>query len=216
MVQKKLIPSSLRSSGAFRRDLKALLSLSSDQLIILGRIASESTEGFSAGSQAAPLADEMGISVDEARHAVLVADLLYERCRSERISVDEAVEQLATISQELDLPDVTEKTAALGQLLSIKKLYEGEGYVRSQARSIVAHLMNLDGVWDIRPVFHRDTGEITKRLPVLILTASWHDDVGESHNATFQLDEDDWVDFQEKVQELARQRSALGEYLEQP
>ncbi|MCH7493955.1 hypothetical protein IIA16_04520 [bacterium] len=83
-----------------------------------------------------------------------------------------------------------------------------------QARSVIAHFLDIDGVWDIRPVFHRETGKVTKELAVLLLSVSWHDDVGVSHNATFQLDENDWASFQDKVQELANQRSALVEYMD--
>ena len=214
MATKKLVPDSLRSNEAFSRDLKELLTLTADQLSGLNRLATESPDGFSASLQAAPVAAETGVTLEKARRAILIADFLYERSRTQRIGVDDAVQHLADIAPELGITDIDDKTEALLALLSPKELYETGGYSKMQARSVIAHFLDIDGVWDIRPVFHRETGKVTKELAVLLLSVSWHDDVGVSHNATFQLDENDWASFQEKMKELVAQRQALSEYQE--
>ncbi len=213
VATKKLIPDSIRSNEAFRRDLGALLSLEPGQLEVINRMAVESADGFSPSPQASPVAEATGLSVDDARRAILVADVLYERCRDQRIPVSDAVDQLATIAPEVGVQDFSEIAATLLELLSPKHVYETEGYAKVQSKSVVAHFIGLDGVWDIRPVFHRETGKITKNLPVLLLNVAWHDDVGTSHSAAFQLDDDAWADLRETVQELTDRLASLDEYL---
>lgn len=213
MAEKKLIPESLRSNESYRRDLKALLTLDTGPIQTLNRLAEESADGFSPADQAKDLANETDFETGEARRVILVASLLYESCRDQRLAVDDAIKQLVEIADDLGISNFSEKADTFADLLSLKSKYETEGYTRQQAKAVVPHLMALDGVWDIRPVFHRESGQIIKRHPILLLSVSWHDDSGSSHSASFQLDDDDWSDFTKKVRELEEQRNALNDAL---
>ncbi|MCH7698127.1 MAG: hypothetical protein IH865_04220 [Chloroflexi bacterium] len=210
MAEKKLIPESLRSNESFRRDLKELLTLGTKPILALNRMAEESADGISPADQTAGLALETELETAEARRVILVASVLYESCRDQRLPVDDAIGQLADIADEMGISSFSDNADSFAELLSVKSKYETEGYARLQAKAVVPHLMDLDGVWDIRPIFHRESGEIIKRYPILLLSVSWHDDSGSAHSASFQLDDDDWADFTKQVHELEEQRSALG------
>ena len=210
----QLIPSHLLPSESFKRDLRALLRLTSDQIIALSRLAADSASGFSPSAQAPTFAEAASISSDEARRAILIAEYLYERCREHRISPDDAVAQLVDVAPSVGIEEITDRAAALGDLLSVKDLYETEGYARRQTVAVVSHFVDLDGIWDVRPVFHRETGDIATNLTVLLLKLSWHDQDGTSHSAAIQLDEDDWASLRERVQKLENERVAVTRYLE--
>ena len=74
--------------------------------------------------------------------------------------------------------------------------------------------MNVDGAWDIRPVFHRETDEMIKKVLVLLLNLRWHDTTGTQDDIVLQLNEDDWRDFSDKIKELEQQYEATKNYLE--
>lgn len=138
-----------------------------------------------------------------------MAEYLYERSREYRISPDNAVAQLLQIGADFDIEDLSTRADALRALVASKDAYEGGLRARLQATSTVPHFSGLDGVWDIRPVFHRERGDIIARVAALLLNVSWHDMDGTTHEAIVQLSEEDWEDFKEEVNELETRRAAL-------
>ena len=191
-----------------------MLLLPPEQMLVLARLAEETPEGYGATTQSASLADSAGVTSDEARRVILVVDYLYERCRNRNIALDAAIEELTAIASELEIEEIADRAAALNALLSPKDLYETKGRTGEQARSVVPHFIDFDGVWDIRPLFHRETGAVANSRPVLLVSFSWHDDAGTAHNASFQLDDEDWALLRQKMDELSNQRSELGKYME--
>jgi hypothetical protein len=207
-----LIPTTLLSVASFRRDLLRLLGLSAHALEWLNSIG-DGPDGFYAPVQSAKLAEHAGVGLEDAMGAVRVAEYVYERCRESHIAPDDGVTELLQIAATFQVEDAADKASALRALLSTKSGYEAGRYARKRTLSTVHHFEGLDGVWDNRPIFDRDTGEVLKSVPVLIMGVSWHDKTGTSHDAVFQLDDDDWRDFVERVEQLKRQREALQRHL---
>lgn len=210
-----LISSTLLNSSSFRRELETFLRLSADQLNKMAVIAN-GADGFSPSRQAISFSEQASLSLEEARQSLGIAEYLYERCRDHEISPDDAVEELKGISVRLKIgAEIAGKEAALRDFFSAKDAYESERYANLLASSVAGHFQRLDGVWDIRPVFHRDTGKLVAKVPVLLINLRWHDQGGESHDAVCQLDDEDWANFKEQVDKLQRQRGTLQELLEE-
>ncbi len=206
--EKPLIPHSLLSLGSFREDIQALLTLSPEQLQVLSALAN-GRDGFWPSRQTMSFAEQASISLDEAKRTLGVAEYLYERCREYQISPDHAVAQLLDVARALGIEHVAAKDPALRDLVSPKDAYESQRHAASEATGTVAHFQRLDGVWDIRPIFHRHTHEVVARVPVLLINVAWHDMAGTTHEAVFQLDDDDWADFKREADKLDERRRAL-------
>jgi len=212
---KPLIPQLLLSSPAFRNDLSRMLGLSASQIDQLDSLAA-GPDGFSPALMATQFAAEASLAPEDARGSLRVAEYLYERCRDHRISPEDATAQLVQIAETWGLGDATEKVPALTKLLATKEQYERGRHAELRALSTVAHFEGLEGVWDIRPVFHREREEVIAKVPVLLLNVSWHSTAGKSQEAVFQLNEEDWEDVKEAVDRLDTQRKAVRDQLEEP
>ncbi len=134
---------------------------------------------------------------------------LYERCREQSISSDGGATQLVEIGESFEVKDITEKREVFKSILSTKESYEKGRRAELQATEIIGHFVDLDGVWDLRPVFHRETGEIITKLPVLIMNVTWHDSTSTRHVAVFQLAERDWEEFKSKIDKLENHRKIV-------
>lgn len=118
------------------------------------------------------------------------------------------------MASDLDLTeDIETKKSALQGLVSLKDHYEAGSYAESRATSVVAHFGGIDAVWDIRPIFHRQTSRIIRRIPVLIMGVSWHDNTGEHHEASFQLTAEQWGELKSKIAEIDVQWNSISEEL---
>lgn len=213
--EKPLIPHSLLSLASFREDLQALFTLSPEQLQVLSALGN-GRDGFWPARQTMSFAEQASISLDEAKRTLGVAEYLYERCREYQISPDHAVAQLLDGARALGIEHVAAKDPALRDLVSPKDAYESQRYAAIQAIGTVPHFMRLDGVWDIRPIFHRDTDELVARVPVLLINVAWHDTGGTGHEATFQVNDEGWTDLKREVDKLDRRRRALQSELGEP
>ncbi len=209
---KDIIPGYILSLDSFRRDLEALLGLSEEQLLQLDSIA-DSPDGFSTDVQTVKFAEQASLPFDKARASLSVAGYFYRRCREDDISSDDAIRQLSKIASMLGI-DISGKESALRRLLALKDSYETGRYAESRAVDVGNHFMNVDGAWDIRPVFHRETDEMIKKVLVLLLNLRWHDTTGTQDDIVLQLNEDDWRDFSDKIKELEQQYEATKNYLE--
>ncbi len=212
---KPLIPTSLLSSAGFRDDLRRLLDLSVPQLEQLNSLAT-GPDGLSPAQLAARFAEEAAITIEAARGALRVAEYLYERCRELRMPPDQAVGQLAESAARSAMGDISDKASALRSLLASKDEYEAGRHVALESLSVVPHLAKLEGIWDIRPVFHREREEVVARIPVLLLNVCWHDTTGQTHETALQLDEDDWEDVREGIDKLEAQRRIIRAYVDEP
>lgn len=209
---KSLIPENILGLDSFRRDFEVFLSLSKEQLLQLNSIA-DSPDGFVAHVQTVKFAEQSSLPFEKARASLLVGGYLYRRCREDKISPDDATRELSKISSILGI-DISGKESALRSLLAVKDSYEAGRYADSRGVDVGYHFMRVDGAWDIRPVFHRDTGEIVKRVLVLLLNLFWHDTTGTEHDAVFQLGEKDWAEFNKKIGKLQQQYEAIKKTLE--
>lgn len=209
--EKRLIRPATLTSVGFRNELGIFLRLSAEQIHELSVMA-DSRDGFRATRQTMRFAERASISPDDARYVLRVAEFLYETCRESRLPVDDAVTELVDTAAALGIPDVSEKRSALGDLLAAKDGYESERYAEAQALATVAHFMSLEGTWDIRPVFNRETQEVVTTVPVLLLNLSWHDLSGTDHEAVVQLNEDEWDELREVVEQVEEKRQAIQKH----
>jgi hypothetical protein len=154
------------------------------------------------------------LSVEIARRTLRVTRYLYERCRDSSIDPVDAAAELVRMASDLDLTeDIETKESALQRLMSLNDHYEAGSYAESRATSVVAHFGGIDAVWDIRPIFHRHTNRIIRRIPVLIMGVSWHDNTAQHHEASFQLTAEEWSEFKSKIAEIDVQWESISEEL---
>lgn len=209
---RSLVPGHILSLDRFRRDLEILLRLSKDQLLQLTSIA-DSPDGFATDVQTVKFVEQSSLPFDEARKSLVVAGYLYNKCRDDHISPEDATTELSKIASTLGI-DISGKESTFRSLLAVKDSYEVGRYAERRGVDVGAHFMNIDGSWDIRPVFHRATDEIAKSVLVLLLNLLWHDTTGTEHDAIFQLSEKDWAEFNKKIEKLRRQHEAIKKHLE--
>lgn len=205
----RLISRSVHAAPAFRRDVRTLLKLSPVALRSLGQM-SDSPDGL-LGVEEGDFARAAEATLSDATRAVSVASYLYERARKSKISGHEAAEQLAEYARDigLDESDIIERKAAIEELLSPKPTYEREGQARRQGTVVVDHFVSASGVWDLRPVFDRQTEKSVDYIPVLLVSMTWHDDVGNSQRSVFQMSEDEWIVFLDAMGRIDRERQTV-------
>jgi len=209
--EKQLITDTLLYSASFRDDMVKFLGLSADHLRDLNSLA-DGPDGFRPSRQSTRFATKAAISADDARAALRVAEYLYEKCRDEAISLDAGVNELTQIASDLQVADVATKASELRDILAVKDGYESKRQAAAQAVATVAHFVGLEGTWDIRPVFNRETREVVATVPVLLLNLSWHDHGGTLHEAVVQLNDEEWGDLEEVVKRIRDNRDALGKH----
>ena len=211
---KSLLPARMVASRAFRDDVRKLLVLPVSTLQLLDSLI-RSGAGFSS-EQVLKFAGQAVLSIEEARSVLNVTEYLYDRLRDERIALPGAIDEIISLGQELEIPGLAEKRAALEALLSTKEQHERTRYAQEIATSVVPHFGGVHGVWDVRPVFRREGDGILTKVLVLLLRVSWHSDAGpqSEREAVFQLGEDDWKDLRETLEDLERRRSLLREELD--
>lgn len=202
--EKRLISFGLLSRKAFKDDLVKFLRLSKAQLQQLD-VASQGPDGFWPASQSLKFAEQAAIPSEDARAILEVAQFLYEGCREQSISPEAGTTQLIEICESLKVPDAAEKRDAFICILSTKESYEKGRRAQLRATEFAGHIEDLEGIWDLRPVFHRESGEIIAKVPVLIINITWHDNTRTTHEAVFQLAERDWEEFKNKIDKLEKQ-----------
>lgn len=211
--QQGLIPSHLRQVDRFENDLKSFLSLSIDQLEALARIG-ENPKGYRRSMRAEEFSVEAGLSRETASNALDFALFLYERCREYNIGPNIAAGELIEIGKELQIEGIEEKRSVLGSVVAVKTDFERSGYADRILASVVPHYEDIEGVWDLRVVFNRESGNVSTTLPTLIMSVSWHDMVGQRHQAVFQLNEEEWAELRRSVDKLHDQLLALKTHIQ--
>jgi hypothetical protein len=208
---KRLIPTAILASPTFLSDFRSFIGLSAEQLKVVDSLA-QTPDGYSPSKQSERLASEAGISSDSATATLRVAEYLYERCREHQIPVEEALDQLADAASSLDI-SVEDRREILRSILRAKPDYEAGRHASLQAIAALSHFVGIEGVWDIRPVFNRETREIVANVPVLLVSINWHDAVGNNYSAQFQLDEEDWAELRSDFDELEKRWNVIQEQL---
>jgi hypothetical protein len=208
---KELIPSPLLATRTFREDLKRLLNLPPGELLWMNSIA-DGADGFSPGRQSMKLAQHAGIDPQDAIGVLRAAQYIYERAHESSISAEDATRELLEIAPTLDVQDVGRLADPLRALLATKDRYEVERYAKSEGLIALPHFTGMEGVWDIRPIFNRDTGEVLTTVATLILNVSWHDSVRNDYSTVFQLTADEWTELREALDKLERERQVMERY----
>lgn len=211
--EKRLIPQSLLSRRTFVTDLKKLLSLTHTDLEQLHKLAN-GPDGFWPSNQSLKFAEQASVSNEDARIILNVAEYLYERAHENVISPERGAAELVEIGKSVGVDKVEEKRPLFEHLLATKEAYERGRRATLRATEVIAHFEDLDGTWDIRPVFHRESEEIIAKVPVLILNVKWHDSSGTSRDAVFQLAERDWDEFRQKIEKLEKKHEVLRRELD--
>jgi len=208
----RLIPSNLEQLTNFRRDLRAFLELTPDELGILALVG-DSAEGYSRTRKATEFSEKASISVETASRVLDVVSFLYERCREQNIPPGIAVGELIELARQLEISDAVQKADVLTTVLESKETFEHQGYAERIHGAVVPHFEDIEGVWDLRVVFNREGNQVSKELPTLILSVSWHDHVGQRRQVVFQLDEEEWNELRRTTDTLQKRLIALKRHM---
>ena len=205
MVETPLLRYDLLSTPAFVRDMQSFLSLSSDIIFAISELAN-APDGFTGHEQARTLSNRYGLQVGRAMRDLRFAEYLYDRFTDIDMELTDAVDEIALAASEFEDPvtiDVQQRDA-IREVLSFKREYEISKALKTRATSNAPHFMKVKGVWTIRPI--RVEHKETIMSPVLNMSIVWHDGAGNSHEAFFQMSDDDWREFSGEIEALAESR----------
>ena len=205
MADTPLLRYELLSTGAFVRDFRSLLSLSADVLLAISKLA-DGPDGFTGHRQARDLSSRFGIQVGKIMRALRFAEYLYDRVAELDMPVSEAADEICLVASELEDPVSIDdqKRVAFQSLLSFKREYEVSNAMKSGATTNAPHFLQMSGAWTIKPIRVRTEEPIMS--PVLTMSIVWYDGSGSPHEAFFQMSDNDWTQFTEEAQSLAKSR----------
>ncbi len=192
------------ATPAFVRDLRAFLNLGSEVLLTVSQIG-DSADGFAGSEQFLTLSETSGVSLNEARGALRVAEYLYNRVTELGVDAATAADEISfigsTIQDPVEVSDNQRK--AIATILSYKDAYERSSAV-SKALREGPHFTGFSGTWTVKYIPIRG-GEVV-RVPVLALSVAWHDGAGNSHEAFVQLSVQDWEALKSEVENLTNKQ----------
>ena len=193
------------AAAGFARDLRAFLGLPEEALLAVAR-AEIRPEGFV--SQAVSLNAQFGIPMDEARGSLNIADYLYRRTADLGLAAADAAGQVATAASRMDVPVAVDdkRRNAIAAILSFRRDYEvaiATGKVIAQG----PHFAGVNGFWGVKPV-QMSNGEAI-RVPVVTLSITWHDGLGNDKEAFLQMADRDWEAFTGEIAAISDSRKGI-------
>ncbi len=211
--RKVLVSENLATAATFERDVRALLGLSDSALRGLAELG-DSEEGFHE-SYAAAFAAKHSIPTSEASLIIRGVRFLYGRVMENRLDAATAASELIAFAADRGIPvgDLDKKSELLRSLLLPKPLFEANGWARHQVTNGYSHYIGVVPLWDLRPVWNRISQEVTKTVPVLSLTISYHDDVGTNKTCEIRLTEEDWSDLLTSLEDAESDRRKLNAFV---
>lgn len=125
--------------------------------------------------------------------------------------MSEAVIELVALGERLGVHVNGEKRIALEETLSYKRDYEIGMYARVQEVGKGPHFAGLDGSWSIK--VYRTREDEAVKFALLGLSVSWHAQ-GSDFEAFFQMTDEEWDEFIDKVNEISEHRQELQSFLD--
>ena len=192
-MKTKLLGLSVNISPRFFEDLKKLLSLTSEQLNKIAKYA-KTREGFRIPEEDIhKLFQELQTeSIEKISSVLSMADFIYRLTEDKKISPEELVNDLNTLSQELKIVGFEAKKEDFKTLFLPNELFNKERSRTEYENAILPNLISLRILWDVRPVFKKDSTEILTLLPVALLQFKTKNTVNKEANVcSFQVPESD-------------------------
>ena len=213
MVETPLLRYDLLSTPAFVRDMRSFLSLSADIIFAIAELAN-TPDGFTGHKQARSLSSRYGLQTGKVMRDLRFAEYLYDRFTSIHMEITDAVNEIGVAASEFEEPVTIDdhQRTAIKEVLSFKREYEISKAMKAGVTSNAPHFMKFKGVWTIRPIKIED--EETILSPVLNMSMVWHDGSGNSHEAFFQMSDDDWREFIDEIDILSKSRRDIEAILE--
>ena len=188
-MQARVIPATLLAVESFRESLRALLTLTPDQLHRVAA-AAESENGFEPTDQLIRgLHEALGISEKDSASVLAVCSFLYEGLR-EAGNAEGLVRELAEIATELGIADLPSKQDALKDLFRRNEAYDRRTMRRRTAESV---LPVLESVWlycDLRAVAAEPTAEAPRYVPVVVARLKFDEPIAGQEAIFFQMTEE--------------------------
>lgn len=199
------------ASSAFVRDLQSFFSQSAEVLLAISELGDE-PEGFRASGHANVLNERFGVPLGVATVNLHIAAYLYDRAVDSGLNADEAAGQLVSVASGLKDPieiDV-DKRAAIVAILSFKRDYEAT-MASGKALANSPHFTGVSGSWSVKPVA-MSNGEVV-RVPVLSLSVTWHDGIGNAKEIFLQMSNRDWAMFNNSINAIDNGRKDIEDLL---
>jgi hypothetical protein len=188
-MQARIIPATLLAMESFRESLRALLTLTPEQLDRLAA-AGETENGFEPTDQLIrALHDALGISEKDIGTVLAVCSFLHEGLRQAE-NGEGLVRQFAEIAPELGIPNFDPKRDALKRLFRPNEAYSRRIIRR---RTAEAALPVLETVWlycDLRAVAAEPTAEAPRYVPVIMARLKFDETMAGQEAIFFQMTEE--------------------------
>ncbi len=188
-MEARIIPATLLAMESFRGSLRALLSLTPEQLDRFAA-AAETENGLEPTDQLIRgLHEALGISEKDIASVLTVSSFLHEGLRQAE-NGEGLVREFAEIATELGIPDFAPKQDAL------KRLFRpNEAYARRiiRRRTAEAALPVLESVWlycDLRAVAAEPTAEAPRYVPVIMARLKFDEPIAGQEAIFFQMTEE--------------------------
>ena len=122
-MQRDFVPSGVLNLESFQEDFVAFLGLSSDVILELSRLVSEYGT-FIPNSPMLAKAPSLNLSHNAVSSALGVAKFIYDHSRHEKLTAEQAVEEVSRVARTLGHDIDPSKVAAYIELLASKPRYD--------------------------------------------------------------------------------------------
>ena len=188
-MEARIIPATLLAMDSFRESLRALLSLTPEQLDRLAA-AGETENGLEPTDQLIRgLHEALGISEKDIASVLTVSSFLHDGLR-EAENAEGLVRQLGEIATDLGITDLPSKQDALKRLFRRNEAYDRRTIRR---RTAEAALPVLESVWlycDLRAVAAEPTAEAPRYVPVIMARLKFDETIAGQEAIFFQMTEE--------------------------
>ena len=195
------------ASSAFSQDLRSFSILPAEVLLAVAEIG-DSQDGFYGNRQTHALSENFGIPHSTAAGVLRIADHFYVRAGSLGITAADAADQIVLAANRMgDSVEVDDiQRGAIETVLSFKRDYEmtlAAGRIMSKG----PHFIGSTASWSVGQ--SRISNGETVSVPILSVSITWHDGVGNNHEAFFQMDDRDLGVLAELLKEIADSRQNI-------
>ena len=188
-MQARIIPATLLAVESFRESLRALLTLTPEQLRGVAA-AAETESGFEPTDQIIRgLHEALGISEKDIGNALAVCSFLYDGLR-EAEDPEGLVRELGDIAPGLGIADLPSKRDALRHVFRRNEAYDRRTIRRRTAESV---LPVLESVWlccDLRAVPSEPTAHAPRYVPVIMARLGFDEPIAGQEAIFFQMTEE--------------------------
>jgi hypothetical protein len=210
-MKTKLLGLPINISGSFFNDLEKLLSLDPEQINIIANYIN-TKKGFRLSEeQMHQLFKEIKtVPIQKIASILNVGDFIYRLSSSKKLTVEDVVNDLEILANELKVKNFNQKKIQFKKLFSKNEIFDKERLSISYQKAILPNFSSVKIVWDLRPVFGRDSVEILTYVPVALLEMNVKDsETGEKHTYKVQLSESTIKDIAEDLNHSLKELTAI-------